>query len=178
MVLSERYSSLSLYNGWDHADYSALANIPVCSIHDYHTLSSLSSLAATQMDGSQNANILAVVRSVSYSTLMWPMYVSFVHEYQLLYVCTHHCIVVGLCQVGAKKQITGKTGKQLQRCEVRLMDPTCPSFSLFMLVHVFIHKYIILYIVYYVFINQLCFSVIYICLSCSYAHSCLWSVCH
>ena len=81
MVLSERYSSLSLYNGWDHADYSALANIPVCSIHDYHTLNSLLSLAATQMDGSQNANILAVVRSVSYSTSMWPMYVSFMHEY-------------------------------------------------------------------------------------------------
>jgi hypothetical protein len=96
MVLSERYSSLTTYSGWDHADFLALSRIPVCSIHDYQTLASVMSLTSTQADGSQNANILAVVRSV-----------------------------------GAEKQITGKTGRQLQRCEVRLMDPTCPNFSLF-----------------------------------------------
>ena len=66
LVLSERYSSLSLYNGWDYSDFVTLAHIPIRSVDNFHTLASALSQGTGQVNGEATlVNLLAAVRSVS-----------------------------------------------------------------------------------------------------------------
>ena len=66
LVLSERYSSLSLYNGWDYNDFVTLAHIPIRLVDNFHTLASALSHGAGQVNRETTlVNLLAAVRSVS-----------------------------------------------------------------------------------------------------------------
>ncbi len=61
--ISETYSNLSLYSGWDYTEFTALAHVPLRPPSDYHTLSDILSNGPS-MDGS-HINILAIVKHVS-----------------------------------------------------------------------------------------------------------------
>ena len=60
--MSENYSHLSLYDGLDYTEFSALAHIPLRLPNDYYTLSEVLSNGQS-LDGSA-VNILAIVRHV------------------------------------------------------------------------------------------------------------------
>ena len=60
--VSENYSSLSLYDGLDYTEFSALAHIPLRPPNDYYTLSEVLNNGQS-LDGSA-VNILAIVRHV------------------------------------------------------------------------------------------------------------------
>ena len=65
-MLSERYSSLSRYNGWDYDDFVTLAHIPIRSVDNFHTLASVLSQGTGQVNREGSlVNLLAAVRSVS-----------------------------------------------------------------------------------------------------------------
>lgn len=60
--VSEMYSTLTLYDGMDYTDYTALAHIPLRPSNDYYTLSDVLS-GGQSLDGSF-INILAIVKHV------------------------------------------------------------------------------------------------------------------
>ena len=60
--ISETYSSLSLYSGWDYTEFTALAHVPLRPPNDYSTLSDIISSGQT-IDGA-HLNILAIVKQV------------------------------------------------------------------------------------------------------------------
>ena len=60
--VSEIYSTLSLYNGWDYTEFTALAHVPLRPPNDYYPLSDISA-SGLSLDGS-HINILAIVKNV------------------------------------------------------------------------------------------------------------------
>ena len=60
--VSEIYSTLSLYNGWDYTEFTALAHVPLRPPNDYYPLSDISA-SGQSLDGS-HINILAIVKNV------------------------------------------------------------------------------------------------------------------
>jgi len=64
--VSEIHSSLSLYNGWDYTEFTALAHVPIRPPNDYYSLSDISANGQI-LDGS-HINILAIVKNVRKST--------------------------------------------------------------------------------------------------------------
>ena len=63
MNVSETYSTVTLYNGWDYADFTALAHVPLRPPNDYCTLSDVVHNGHS-LEGSY-VNLLAAVREVS-----------------------------------------------------------------------------------------------------------------
>ena len=60
--ISEAHSEVTLYSGWDYAEYTSLAHVPLRPLNDYYTLTDV--LAnGNSLEGS-HINILAVVRDV------------------------------------------------------------------------------------------------------------------
>ena len=60
--VSENYSSLSLYDGLDYTEFSALTHIPLRPPNDYYTLSEVLRNGQS-LDGS-SVNILAIIKYV------------------------------------------------------------------------------------------------------------------
>ena len=60
--VSEIYSTLTLYDGGNYTQFTALAHIPLRPPNDYYTLSDLLN-SGQSLDGS-NVNILAIVKRV------------------------------------------------------------------------------------------------------------------
>ena len=60
--MSEIHSTLSLYNGWDYTEFTALAHVPLRPPNDYYSLSDISA-SGQSLDGS-HINILAIVKNV------------------------------------------------------------------------------------------------------------------
>ena len=60
--VSEIYSTLSLYNGWDYTEFTALAHVPLRPPNDYYPHSDISA-SGPSLDGS-HINILAIVKNV------------------------------------------------------------------------------------------------------------------
>ena len=112
MNVSETYSTLTLYDGTNYTDFTALAHIPLRPPNDYYTLSDVLSNGQS-LDGS-SINILAIIKHVS-DTLG-------------LDTLPHH--LLSHIQVGAPRHMTSRNGKSLKKCEVKLMDDGCASFSL------------------------------------------------
>ena len=67
--MSEIYSTLSLYNGWDYTEFTALAHVPLRPPNDYYSLSDISA-SGQSLDGS-HINILAIVKNVRNKSLQF-----------------------------------------------------------------------------------------------------------
>ena len=63
MNVSEKYSTLTLYDGTNYTDFTALAHIPLRPPNDYYTLFDVLSNGQS-LDGS-SVNILAIIKHVS-----------------------------------------------------------------------------------------------------------------
>ena len=68
--VSEIYSTLSLYNGWDYTEFTALAHVPLRPPNDYYPLSDISA-SGQSLDGS-HINILAIVKNVRNISFLQP----------------------------------------------------------------------------------------------------------
>ncbi|XP_061165921.1 meiosis-specific with OB domain-containing protein-like [Saccostrea echinata] len=89
--LSENYSTITAYTGYDVEDYQALLHLPTKASNDYYSLEDI--VANGQALNGEHINILAILK-----------------------------------KVGEVKDITTKTGRQTQRCELTLMDEGLSSF--------------------------------------------------
>jgi len=68
--VSEIYSTLSLYNGWDYTEFTTLAHVPLRPPNDYYPLSDIST-SGQSLDGS-HINILAIVKNVRNISFLQP----------------------------------------------------------------------------------------------------------
>ncbi|XP_038064196.1 meiosis-specific with OB domain-containing protein-like [Patiria miniata] len=93
LTLSEKYSTLSLYGGWNVEIYNPLQHIPIRESDNYYTLADV--IANGQSLHGEHINVMVLLK-----------------------------------KNGIPKDIVTKTGKKMQRCEVKMYDETCHSFSL------------------------------------------------
>ena len=63
MHVSETYSSVSLFSGWDMSEFDKISHVPFKASNDFYTLGDI--IANDQNLHGEHVNIQAVVKSVS-----------------------------------------------------------------------------------------------------------------